>query len=210
MQQIFDNKLAELRLIPVVTINSPELARPLGQALSNAGLPIAEITMRTKCALDAIRELAWIGEFEVGAGTILNVQQAEAAVEAGAEFIVSPGLDQQLVQFCISENIPVYPGVSTATEVQRAFNWGLRSVKFFPAEACGGIKTLKALAAPFYEMKFIPTGGINRENVNDYLALPATLAVGGSWMVPTIEMERNEFANIEMKTREAVDLTRTT
>lgn len=204
MNAEFAQQLSQLKIIPVVTIQDASQAEPLAAALSAAGLPIAEITLRTPCAIDAIQTLAGQGGFLVGAGTVLNVRQAESAIEAGAKFIVSPGLDESVVSRCREKEIPVIPGVSTATEVQRAFNMGLRVVKFFPAEAAGGIDMLKALSAPFHQLQFVPTGGIHAGNFSNYLNLPCTLAVGGSWVVSNKMLQDNDFAAIESVTREAL------
>lgn len=188
---------AKVKLIPVLHIKDAAYARGLADSLHGSGLPVAEITLRSDCALDAIKSLSGKDTFVVGAGTVLNVDQARTAVNAGAQFIVSPGFDENLVRFCLQESIPVFPGAATATEVQRAANMGLDVVKFFPAEASGGIAMLKALSGPFHKMKFIPTGGITNENLASYLDLDCVLAVGGSWFVKPELYGTGEFALVE-------------
>jgi 2-dehydro-3-deoxyphosphogluconate aldolase/(4S)-4-hydroxy-2-oxoglutarate aldolase len=176
-------RLGALKIVPVVKIEREEWAQPLANALKAANLPVAEVTLRSHCSLDAIKQMSTIDDLLLGAGTVLNVEQAKSSVAAGAKFIVSPGLDEDMVAYCLENSIPVFPGVSTASEVQRAHNMGLNVVKLFPAEAVGGVKTLKALSGPFPAMKFMPTGGVNLSNLNDYLEIESVLAVGGSWMV---------------------------
>ena len=197
--------LSELRLVPVVRLDDLSAAAGLADALLAGGLPLAEITLRTPCALAAIEQLSQRDDIQVGAGTVLNRSQAADCIQAGARFVVSPGLDPDLVTYCQGRDIPVYPGVSSASEIQAAYNLGLRQVKFFPAEAAGGIASLKALAAPFHQMQFIPTGGINANNLLDYLDLDCTLAVGGSWMVGPALYESGDFSRVTELTRAAVD-----
>ncbi|MGC8874885.1 MAG: bifunctional 4-hydroxy-2-oxoglutarate aldolase/2-dehydro-3-deoxy-phosphogluconate aldolase, partial [Chloroflexia bacterium] len=165
-------RLGELGLVPVIEIERAEHAVPLGEALLAAGLPCAEITFRTAAAEEAIRQIAAaLPEMLTGAGTVLTIDQARRAVDAGARFVVSPGLNPALVDWCLQEGVPVIPGVATPTEVGMALSRGLSIVKFFPAEALGGVKMLKALAAPFKGVRFIPTGGITAANLADYLKL---------------------------------------
>lgn len=204
-QNEFDQQLAQRKIVPVVKIDREDDALPLADALMQGGLPVAEVTLRTGCALRAIEKLAGLDGFDLGAGTVLNVEQAKAAVDAGARFLVSPGFDEETVNFCLQNLIPVYPGVSTASEVQRAVNFGLRTVKFFPAEACGGVTMLKALAGPFHGVRFMPTGGINSKNLIDYLALESVLAVGGSWMVKPELYADGNFEQVIKQTRMAVE-----
>lgn len=203
-QNDFDRQLELRKIVPVVKIESVHDALPLAEALIEGGLPVAEITLRTDCALKALEVISQKDEMILGAGTVLDVEQAKAAVEAGAQFIVSPGLDEKTVDYCLKNLVPVYPGVSTATEVQTAINFGLRAVKFFPAEACGGVKMLKALAGPFHQLRFMPTGGINLMNLEDYLSLDCVLAVGGSWMVKPDLYSGGNFGQVVQQTQSAV------
>lgn len=205
MLRSFDQALQQ-RIIPVVAIKDAKDAHPLGDALIRGGLPCAEITFRTAAAEAVIRTLARRGDITVGAGTVLSVDQARTALDAGAVFIVSPGFDEDVVRFCLDQNIPVTPGVCTPTDIQRALNLGLRLVKYFPAEAMGGLKALKAVAAPFTRMQFIPTGGINAHNLEGYLAHPQVPAVGGSWMVASAMISDGRFDEISRLTREALEL----
>ncbi len=208
MQSEFDEILRSIRIIPVAKVSNLELITPLSAALVEGGLPIIEITLRTPCALAAIRRATQLDNFFVGAGTVLSAEQAQSAIDAGASFIVSPGLDEGVIECCRGADVPVYPGVATATEVQRAYNLGIRSVKFFPAEPNGGCEYLSALAAPFHEMQFVPTGGIKLTNLADYLAMPSTLAVGGSWMVSPKLYENGNFDSVSETVSIAVAQTR--
>jgi len=196
-----------IRVVPVIRIDSEDHVVDLIAALSDGGLPIAEITLRTDCALSAIEKAA--SQFRnaaIGAGTVLNAAQAQDAVRAGARFIVSPGLDEGVVRFCRANEVPVFPGVSSATEIQKAFNLEVKVTKFFPAEAMGGLATLKALAGPFHDMQFVPTGGISPANMIDYLQFPATLAVGGSWMAAPNLYRDGDFTEVRRLAEEAVKL----
>lgn len=205
-QNDFDQQLARLQVVPVVKMEEVESALPLAEALTAGGLPVAEVTLRTDCALKAIEKIAAVEGMVVGAGTVLNVDQAKAAVDAGAQFVVSPGLDEDTVDYCLKNLIPIYPGVSTASEVQRAVNIGLRTVKFFPAEACGGVKMLKALAGPFHTMRFMPTGGVSLVNLESYLTLDCVIAAGGSWMVKPDLYACGNFDQVVTLTRNVVDV----
>ncbi len=197
--------LGQLGLIPVVAIERAEDAPKLGRALQAGGLPCAEITFRTAAAPEAIRLItAECPDVLVGAGTVLSVAQAEQAAASGARFIVSPGFDAEVVDWCLAHNMPITPGVITPTEVGLAVKKGLTVLKFFPAEAAGGVKLLKALAGPFGGVKFIPTGGISSQNLADYLSLPLVHAAGGSWMVKKQLITAGEFERITELTREAV------
>ena len=201
--------LGQIGLVPVVAIDQAEAAPKLGQALLAGGLPCAEITFRTAAAAEAIRLMSReCPEVLVGAGTVLTVEQAEQAVSAGAKFIVSPGFDAEVVDWCLANSVPITPGVATPTEVGQALKKGLRLLKFFPAEAIGGVKTLKAIAAPFGGVKFIPTGGIDAGNVASYLSLPMVHACGGSWMVKKQLISGGEFETITALSREAMALVR--
>jgi len=200
-------KLHEFGVVPVVSIPSLDSAAGLGEALLEGGLPCAEITFRTSAAEEAIRLLVQAyPEMLVGAGTVLSVSQAEKAVDAGAQFIVSPGFDQKIVAWCIKKGVAVTPGIATPTEINMALEHNLGVLKFFPAEAFGGVKTLKAISAPFREVKFIPTGGINLENLADYLRLPSVIACGGSWLVERRLIEEGKFKEIANLTRTALEI----
>lgn len=197
--------ITDHRIIPVVVIDDAATAATLGDALVDGGLPLAEITFRTSAAPDTISTLADRGDLIVGAGTITSVSDVDAAVQAGASFLVSPGLSQAVVERAAEHNILLIPGAVTATEVQRAVEWGVRTIKFFPAETSGGLAAIRALSAPFPAVSFIPTGGVTAMNLADYLALPSVVAVGGSWMV-----ERSLIAtrNVNAMTQRTTDALR--
>jgi len=199
-------KLGQLKLIPVVVIEDAADAAPLGRALLDGGLPCAEVTFRTAAAPQAIAALAELGGLLVGAGTVLTVDQAKQAVDSGAEFIVTPGFNPQVVGYCVDNDIPVTPGVCTPSGIEAALGFGLNVVKFFPAEAFGGLKTLKAIGGPYGMMKFIPTGGISPDNLVDYLAFDKVLACGGSWIVKKDLIAAGDFAEITRLTGDAVSL----
>ncbi|MEE4603259.1 MAG: bifunctional 4-hydroxy-2-oxoglutarate aldolase/2-dehydro-3-deoxy-phosphogluconate aldolase [Desulfobacteraceae bacterium] len=205
MNEQFNQVLAQ-RIIPVVAIHNAKDADPLADALIAGGLPSAEITFRTEAAEAAIKAMARRGDITVGAGTVLTVEQAQKAIDAGAGFVVAPGLNPKVVRFCLDNNIPVTPGVATPTDIETAMNLGLEILKFFPAEAFGGLKTLKAMSAPYQAVKFIPTGGLNAQNVVDYLKFPKVAAVGGSWIVKADAIAGGEFDKITQLTREAVEI----
>jgi 2-dehydro-3-deoxyphosphogluconate aldolase/(4S)-4-hydroxy-2-oxoglutarate aldolase len=189
--------LAEVRVVPVVAIPRADDAVPLARTLVEAGLPCAEITFRTDAAAAAIAAIAAaVPELRVGAGTVLSVAQAEAALRAGASFIVAPGFDPAVVDFALQRGVPVVPGVCTPTEVTLALARGLSVLKLFPAEAAGGVAYLKALAAPFGAASFVPTGGIGPDNLASYLAVPQVLACGGSWMVTKKLIAAGDFDTI--------------
>jgi 2-dehydro-3-deoxyphosphogluconate aldolase/(4S)-4-hydroxy-2-oxoglutarate aldolase len=171
-------------VIPVLVIDDAAAARPLAEALVAGGLTVLEITLRTPAALDAIREMKQVPGAIVGAGTVLDKRQLDAALDAGAEFVVSPGLTENLARAAIASGVPYLPGVATAADIMRGLDLGLDRFKFFPATAAGGIPALKALAAVFGEVRFCPTGGITEQTAPDWLALEAVLCVGGSWVVP--------------------------
>lgn len=198
-------RLGEIGLIPVVKIEDAQLAPELGEALLKGGLPCAEITFRTEEAEGAIRLLATsLPEIITGAGTVLTKDQAKRAVGAGAQFIVAPGFNHHVVDWCLKHDVPVTPGVATPTEIEMAFSRDLTILKFFPAEALGGITMLKAIGAPYGSVKFIPTGGINAGNLGEYLKLPMVHACGGSWMVKTNLITARDFARITALANEAV------
>ena len=201
------HSLAEIGVIPVIAIDDAAMTLPLADALLEGGIPCAEITFRTAAAAEAIRRMtAACPEMLVGAGTVLTIAQAEQAVAAGAKFIVAPGFDPEVVDWCLARAIPITPGVATPTEVTLALKKGLSVLKFFPAETMGGAKALKAIAAPFGGVKFMPTGGIGPKNLADYLSLPFVLACGGSWMVTPQLIAAGEFDAITRLSREAVDI----
>lgn len=198
------DRLGELGVVPVVVIDDVSRAEPLGRALIAGGLPCAEVTLRTPEALDCLRVLAEDPDLLVGAGTVLRASQVEQALRAGARYIVSPGFSPAVVAECAQAGIPVLPGVATATEIQAALEVGLEVVKFFPAEAAGGVRTLAALAAPFRDVRFVPTGGIAAADLASYLALPCVLAVGGSWLVSARLLAGGRYAEITELTAAAV------
>ncbi|MBR5582964.1 MAG: bifunctional 4-hydroxy-2-oxoglutarate aldolase/2-dehydro-3-deoxy-phosphogluconate aldolase [Lachnospiraceae bacterium] len=198
-------KISKIGIVPVVKIDRVEDAVPLAKALCNGGLPCAEVTFRTDAAAGAIKEMTEnFPEMCVGAGTVLNASQVDAAVEAGAQFIVSPGLNPNTVKYCISKNVPITPGTSCPSDIEQAIELGLDVVKFFPAEQSGGLAKIKAMAAPYVNMKFMPTGGISAKNLNSYLDFNKIIACGGSWMVPGDLINAGEWDKIEQLTREAV------
>ncbi len=198
-------KIQKIGIVPVVVLNDAKDAAPLAKALCDGGLPCAEVTFRTDAAEESIRIMAeQFPEMLVGAGTVLTTEQVDRAVGAGAKFIVSPGLNPKIVKYCIDKGIPVTPGTSNPSDVEQAIELGLEVVKFFPAEAAGGLNMIKSMAAPYTNMKFMPTGGINAKNINSYLAFPKILACGGSWMVKGDLVAAGEFDKITELTREAV------
>ena len=197
----------EIGIIPVVGIPKLEDALPLAEALIEGGLPCAEITFRTVAAAEAVARIrSRFPEIFLGAGTVLTIEQAETAISAGAEFIVSPGTNLAVVDYCLSKGVTIFPGVCTPTEIEMALSKGVDVVKFFPAEPMGGVKFLQAICAPYRNVRFIPTGGIGPHNVLDYLALPRVPACGGSWMVKSDLIAGKNFSEIGRLTREAVSL----
>lgn len=198
--------IAALRLVPVAVVQDAKDAVPLAEALKAGGLGCAEITFRSAAAAQAIRAVAEDPDIVVGAGTVLDEKQLEQALAAGARFIVTPGFSQGTVKLARDAGVPVFPGVATATEIQMALEEGVEVVKFFPAEAMGGVATLKALAGPFPMVKFIPTGGVNAENLPRYLDLKTVLAVGGSWMVAPALLAEGRFDEVRRLAAEAVEM----
>ena len=198
--------LRAARLVPVVVLDDAADADALAGALVAGGLPVAEVTFRTAAAQDSIRAMAARGDILVGAGTVLTPGQVDQAVAAGAKFVVSPGLSRAVVERCSEHGVLALPGAVTATEVQGALELGLTTVKFFPAGTSGGPAAIKALAAPFGSVQFVPTGGVGPGNLADYLAVPAVAAVGGSWMVPRDRVKAGDFAGIRTLCAEAVAL----
>ncbi len=199
--------VASRKVVPVVKLDRVSDALPLGEALCAGGLPVAEITFRTDAAEESIRALAKAyPEMLVGAGTVINVDQAKRALDAGAKFIVSPGFSRSVTEFALENNILVFPGTCTPTEVMAALEYNLPVVKFFPAKQYGGLDTIKALAAPFPSVRFMPTGGISAANILDFLAYEKIIACGGSWMVKDSLINDGNFKEIERLTAEAVAL----
>ena len=199
--------IQKMGVVPVVVLNDAKDAAPLAKALVEGGLPCAEVTFRTEAAEESIRIMASeFPEMFVGAGTVLTIDQVDRAVAAGAKFIVSPGFDPEIVDYCISKNILVLPGCITPSEVAQAVKRGLKIVKFFPAEQFGGLSTLKALAAPYVGLQFMPTGGVSPKNVREYLAYNRLVACGGSWMVKGDLVKAGNFDEIVRLTKEAADI----
>lgn len=196
--------LTSVGLVPVITINSPRDAVPLAEALLDGGIGCAEVTFRTPAAGEAIHAISsTCGELLVGAGTVLTVEQAEQATQAGSQYVVAPGFDPAVAGWCLAQNVPVIPGVATPTEISMALARGLSLLKFFPAEAMGGVRTLGALSAPFAGVRFIPTGGITAANLPQYLALPNVAACGGSWMATEGMISAGKFTEIARLSRQA-------
>ena len=196
--------LGEYGIVPVVVLNDAKDAEPLAKALCEGGLKCAEVTFRTAAAEESIKIMAEkFPDMLVGAGTVLTTEQVDRAVAAGAKFIVSPGLNPKVVKYCVEKGIPVCPGTCTPSEMEQAMDLGLDVVKFFPAEPSGGEKFIKAVAAPYTMLKFMPTGGVNATNVRDYLAYDKILCCGGSWMVKGSLIEAGEFDKIVEMTKEA-------
>ena len=198
-------RLRAARVVPVITIGDASNAVPLARALVDGGLPCAEITFRTPSAAESIARISSeVPELFVGAGTVLTPSQVDAASDAGAQFIVAPGFSPIVVEHCQSRGLAVFPGVATPTEVEAALTTGLRTLKFFPAEPIGGLAYLKAIAAPYVDVNFIPTGGITATNVAAYLACDRVVACGGSWMAPAEWIAARQFDRIRDETRRAV------
>ena len=206
MSTIFE-KFSKIGIIPVVVLEDTKDAEPLGKALVEGGLPCAEVTFRTAAAEEAIKIMTEkFPDMLVGAGTVLTTEQADRAIAAGAKFIVSPGLNPDVVAHCVKKGIPVTPGTCTPTDVDKALTFGLDVVKFFPAEPAGGLDFIKAIAAPYVGVKFMPTGGINANNVRDYLKYDRIIACGGSWMVKGNLIKAGDFEKIKELTAEAAGI----
>ena len=199
-------QISRIGIVPVIALEDARDAAPLAKALQRGGIGCAEVTFRTKAAQEAIRVMTKeCPEMLVGAGTVLNAQQVDQAVEAGAKFIVSPGLNPATVSYCVEKKIPVLPGTANPSDIEAALSLGLDTVKFFPAEAAGGIKMIKAMSAPYGNVKFMPTGGINADNLKEYLDFEKVIACGGSWMVKKDLIKAGKFEEIEALAREAVN-----
>lgn len=202
-----EEQFHEFGVVPVVVLEDAKDALPLAEALSEGGLPCAEVTFRTEAAEESIRLMSEkYPEMLVGAGTVLTIEQVDRAVAAGAKFIVSPGFDPEIVDYCLEKQIPVFPGCITPSEVAQAVKRGMKVVKFFPAEQAGGVAMIKAMAAPYTMVKFMPTGGISAKNLKDYLSFNKILCCGGSWMVKGDLIKNGEFDKIKELTKEAVEL----
>jgi len=207
MNSFSNDEIYKIGVIPVLEIERADRATALAEALFSGGLPLAEITLRTEAALDSIRHIARdVPQVLVGAGTVINPQQAAAACDAGAKFLVCPGLDEQTIIWAREHNVPIVVGAVTPTEIMRAINMGLTLLKFFPAQAMGGLKTIKAVSDPFPQVRFIPTGGIGQENLSEYLRAVRIHAVGGSWMAKRQAINEGRFAEITQLAKEARDL----
>lgn len=202
-----NEKIKKIGIVPVVVIHDAKNALLLSKALIDGGLPIAEITFRTEAAEESIKKITKnYPDMLIGAGTILSIEQVNRAVSAGAKFIVTPGFDPEIVEYCIEKNIVVYPGCVTPSEITQAIKRNLTIVKFFPAEQCGGIETIKAMESPFGQIEFMPTGGININNLQNYLKCDKVAACGGSWMVKSTLIKENKFEEIKKLAKEAVNL----
>ena len=200
-------KLKKIGIIPVVVLNDDKDALPLAECLTEGGLPCAEVTFRTAAAEASIRKMAKAyPDMIVGAGTVLTTEQADRAIDAGAKFIVSPGFNPKVTEYVLKKGVPMTPGVCTPTEIEAALQFGLDVLKFFPAEPSGGLKMIKALAAPYVGLQFMPTGGISAANVRDYLAYDRIVACGGSWMVNGHLVKEGKFDEILKMVREAADI----
>lgn len=203
------DKLSQAPVVPLVQADDPETAMKTVASLQAGGLDIIEVVLRTDAAMNCLEAIAkGASNAVVGAGTVLSVGQAEEAARRGAKFIVSPGLNEDVVHFCQSQELDVFPGTATASEVQRAWNLGLRIVKFFPAGLSGGAPMLKALSSVFRDMRFMPTGGVSADNLKDYLDVPSVIACGGSWLTPQKEIAAGNFDAVTQLAREALSSAR--
>ena len=196
----------KMRVVPVVAIQNAEDAVQLADALVEGGLPCAEITFRTAAAVDAMRIMARRGDILVGAGTVLKVDQVKAAIDVGVQFMVSPGFNPKVVEYCVENHISITPGICTPSDIEAALDFGLEVLKFFPAEAFGGLKTLKAMSGPYTTVRFFPTGGISPDNLLEYLQFPKVLACGGTWIAKTALIAEGKFDEIKNNTRQAVGI----
>ena len=200
-------QFSKIGIIPVVVLDDPKDAASLAKALCENGLPCAEVTFRTAAAEESIRIMSKeFPDMLVGAGTVLTKEQVDREIDAGAMLIVSPGLNPKIVQYCLDKSIPITPGTQTPSEMEQALELGLKVVKFFPAEPAGGLAMIKAVAAPYVDLKFMPTGGINAKNVRDYLAYNKIIACGGSWMVKKDLVTGGKWDELGKLVREAADI----
>mmetsp|Transcript_23382 Transcript_23382/g.68246 ORF Transcript_23382/g.68246 Transcript_23382/m.68246 type:complete len:275 (-) Transcript_23382:1942-2766(-) len=198
-------RFGRTRLVPVVSLASPEAAEPVARALLRGGVDVMELVLRTPSAMQALRLIASkVPEMAVGAGTVLSAEQAEQAVAAGASFLVSPGTNPRVVEWATQRGVPIVPGCATASEIEAALELGLTHLKFFPAEASGGAAALKALGGPYKDVRFMPTGGVTQANLPSYLSLPGVFAAGGTWLVPAEAVAKRDWAAVEALTRAAV------
>ena len=200
------SQMEKFKVVPVVAIENTDGANRLADALIEGGLPCAEITLRTDAGLDVIETLSKRSDFLVGAGTVHNAEQAAHVVDAGAKFVVAPGFNPKTVLWCIDNSVPVFPGTSSPTDLEQALEFDLHVVKFFPAEAMGGVTTLKAFHGPYSSMRFMPTGGVSMSKLTDYLSLPFVLACGGSWMVKSNLIADGRFDEVTRLTTETMQL----
>ena len=206
---LMDNSRAlfkELGIIPVVAVEQVRDASPLADTLIEGGLPCAEVTFRTQAAAHVMRIMSQRGDIHVGAGTVVTIEQVKAALDAGARFMVSPGFNPKVVDYCLQNDIAITPGICTPSDIESALDRGLDVLKFFPAEAFGGLETLQALSGPFPGVRFIPTGGINPRNLPEYLAFPKVLACGGTWIARSASISAGRFDEILKNVREAVEI----
>ncbi len=199
-------QMEQLGVVPVVVLDEVKHAVPLARAMQAGGVPCAEVTLRTAAGLGSIEAMAQLGDILVGAGTVVTLDQCRDALSAGAKFIVSPGLNDKVVEHCLAHNVPVLPGCVTPTEIMHAMDLGLDTVKFFPANVYGGLKAMKALAAPFTGIKFIPTGGVSGDNLAEYISAPFVRAVGGSWLCAKADVNAGAFDKITQLCRQASDI----
>lgn len=199
-------QMEQLGVVPVVVLDDVKDAVPLAKAMQAGGIPCAEVTLRTAAGLGSIEKMRELGDILVGAGTVVTLDQCKDALAAGAQFIVSPGLNVKVVEHCLASGVAVLPGCVTPTEIMQAMELGLDTVKFFPANVYGGLKAMKALAAPFTGIKFIPTGGVNADNLAEYLSAPYVRAVGGSWLCAKADVNAGAFDKITQLCRQAVQI----
>lgn len=205
MNEILE-KISKIKIVPVVALDRAEDALPLGEALVKGGIPCAEVTFRTAAAEEAIRLMSKeFPDMLIGAGTVLKTEQVDRAVAAGAKFIVAPGLNPKTVGYCVERNIPIVPGCANPSDIEAALEFDLEVVKFFPAEALGGLKLIRAMSAPYGNVRFMPTGGINVDNICSYLEFNKVIACGGSWMVDKKLVAAGRFDEIERLCKEAVE-----
>ena len=199
-------QIEDIKVMPVVAIESVDDAQRLADALIAGGIPCAEITLRTDAGIAVIESLSDRSEFLVGAGTVHNAEKAKAVTDVGSKFVVAPGFNPKTVSWCVDNKVPVFPGTSSPTDLEHALEFGLEVVKFFPAEAMGGVKTLKAFHGPYRSLRFMPTGGVSTANLADYLSLPYVIACGGSWMVKSDLIAEGRFDEITRIAAETVQL----
>ena len=209
MMDALEQRLAAAPVVPLIGENDPARAVKTTQALADGGLSVIEVVMRSPGAQAGMEAILDQTEgLIVGAGTVLTLDQAKSVVASGAQFIVSPGLVDEIARYCIDEGIPFFPGTMTAGEVQRAYALGLRKVKFFPASLAGGVPMLKAFGSVFGEMRFMPTGGVSAANLPEFLSVPSVIACGGSWLTPADAIDAGDYAQVTALAREAVEIAR--